>query len=345
MIEFTDIKLDAICVHQVGNKLRDESLKISQENSSFGDIETEKYLLKYFLSPFNNNEVYNFTHSSELELNEVYVFAKRLFTLPELFYKTSVDISKHLYEKSTHPKINGGELCVCYFKNCLFDGTICDAIGFFKSEIKDVFLKIDTTGVRANIEHENGINVNKLDKGCLIFNIEEENGFKVCIIDSKSKDTQYWKDEFLKIKPASDNYHHTNNFLGITKQFLTKQLPDDVDISKSEQIDFLNRSVEYFKTNESFNKEDFEEKVFGKEEIIQSFRNFDNSYRQENEIELNDDFEISSQAVKKQARAFKRVLKLDANFDIYIKGNKDLIEKGVDEDGRKFYKFYYDEEQ
>ncbi len=345
MIEFTDIRLDTICVHQVGNKLRDENLKISKENSSFSDIETEKYLLKYFLSPFNNNEVYNFSHPSELDLNEVYIFASRLFSSHDDFYKTSVDISKHLYKKSTHPKINGGELCVCFFKGCSFDGTICDAIGIFKSEIKDVFLRIDTSIDKVNIEHENGINVNKLDKGCLIFNLEKENGYKVCIVDSKSKDTQYWKDEFLNIKPASDNYHFTNNFLGITKQFLTEQLPDDVEISKSEQIDFLNRSVEYFKTNESFNKEDFEGKVFVNEDIIESFRNFDDSYRQENDIELNNDFEISSQAVKKQARAFKRVLKLDANFDIYIKGNKELIERGIDEDGRKFYKIYYDKEK
>lgn len=343
MIEFTDMKLDAICVHQVGNKLRDENLKFSKENSSFSNIETERYLLKYFLSPFSNNEVYNFTHPSELNLNEAYVFAKRLFASPELLYKTSIDISKHLYEKSTHPKINGGELCVCYFKNCSFDGIKCDAVGLFKSEIKDVFLKIDTTADKANIKHENGININRLDKGCLIFNIEEERGYNVCIIDSKSKDTQYWKDEFLRIKPASDNFHYTNNFLDIAKQFITNKLP--VDIPKSEQIDYLNRSVEYFKTNESFNKEDFQETVFGKEDVIASFKQFDDSYRQENEIELENDFEISSLAVKKQARAFKRVLKLDANFDIYIKGNKELIKKGVEDDGRKFYKFYYDEEK
>jgi hypothetical protein len=49
-------------------------------------------------------------------------------------------------------------------------------------------------------------------------------------------------------------------------------------------------------------------------------------------------------AVKKQQRIYKSVLKLDKNFHIYIHGNTDLIEKGVDMDGRKYYKIYYQEE-
>jgi len=344
MIEFTDIKLDGIYVHQVGNKLRDENLKISKEDISFSDDETKSYLLKYFLSPFNNNEVYNFSHPSELELNEIYSFVKRLFSSPEQLYKISIDISKHLYEQSTHPKVNGGDFCICFFKNCSFEGISCDAVGFFKSEVKDVFLKFDSINDKVNIKHENGINVNKLDKGCLVFNLEEDNGYKVCIIDSKSKDTQYWKNDFLNIKPASDNFHFTNDFLSITKEYVTQQLSDEFEVNKADQIDLLNRSVDYFKTNDKFEKEDFEKSVFQDEKIIESFKKFDNSYRDDNEIELSDSFDISSQAVKKQARVFKRVLKLDKNFHIYIHGDKKLIEQGVEKDGRKFYKIYYEDE-
>jgi len=344
MIEFIDIKLNGIYVHQVGNKLRDENLKISKENISFSDDETQSYLLKYFLSPFNNNEVYNFSHPSELELNEIYLFVKRLFSSPEQLYKISIDISKHLYEQSTHPKINGGDLCICFFNNCSFDGVNCNAIGFFKSEVKDVFLKFDSVDDNVNIRHENGININKLDKGCLVFDLEKENGYKVCVIDSKSKDTQYWKNDFLNIKPASDEYHFTNDFLSITKEYVTKRLTDEFEVNKTDQIDLLNRSVDYFKTNDKFEKEEFEKSVFQSKELIESFRNFDNTYRDDNEIEVSDSFDISSQAVKKQVRAFKKVLKLDKNFHIYIHGNKELIEQGVEKDGRKFYKIYYKDE-
>jgi hypothetical protein len=345
MIDFTQIRFEGIFIHQVGNKLRDEGLKISSNVISFADDDTESYLLKYFLSPFNDNEVYNFSHPSELNLNEIYVFVKRLFASPKSLYQSSIDISKHLYENSTHPKISGGELCICYFENCLFDGVITDAIGFFKSESKDVFLKFDSVTNDFIIKHESGINVNKLDKGCLIFNLDEALGYKVCIIDSnKSNDTQYWKNDFLNIKPASDSYQFTKAFLSITKEFVTKTLSKNFEISKADQIVLLNRSVQYFKSNESFNKDDFENEIFPNKEIKKSFQKYDSSYREDNEIDLIENFVISQQAVKKQARIFKSVLKLDKNFHVYIHGNRELIEQGVESDGRKFYKLYFSEE-
>jgi hypothetical protein len=60
---------------------------------------------------------------------------------------------------------------------------------------------------------------------------------------------------------------------------------------------------------------------------------------------LKDNFKISQQAVKKQARVFKSVLKLDRNFHIYIHGDRELIQQGVERDGRKYYKIYYNEEK
>jgi hypothetical protein len=160
----------------------------------------------------------------------------------------------------------------------------------------------------------------------------------------KSAAAQYWKEDFLKVKPISNEFHQTNQFLGIAKDFVTKQLSKNFEVSKADQIDLLNRSVEYFKTNNTFDKRDFEKKVFQDNEIIKSFKNFDESYRQSHEVELTDSFEISPKAVKKQARGFKRVLKLDKNFRIYIHGNHELIEQGVDKDGRKFYKIYFEQE-
>ena len=133
--------------------------------------------------------------------------------------------------------------------------------------------------------------------------------------------------------------------MNITKNFVTKQLTEEFEVSKTDQIDLLNRSVEYFKTNDSFNKEQFENEIFNNSDVIDSFRDFDQKFRDENNIEINEEFAISNQAVKKQARIFKSVLKLDKNFHIYIHGNRELIEKGVDDHGRKFYKIFYVEEK
>ena len=84
--------------------------------------------------------------------------------------------------------------------------------------------------------------------------------------------------------------------------------------------------------------------MFQDKGIISSFHTFDENYRNDHDITLSDSFDISPLAVKKQERIFKSVLKLDKNFHIYIHGDRELIEQGVDDDGRKFYKIYFEEE-
>lgn len=346
MIDFTGVRLEKLATHFVGNKLRDEGVKISAGEIKAMEEDTRRYLLKYFLSPFQGNEIFNFTNPTELSLNAVYILASRIFSNNSTFYENSTEISKHLYESSTHPKVNGGEFSVCLFDNLYLDGVKATGIGFFKTEVKDVFLKFNSTKDNYYIAHESGVNIGKLDKGCIIFNLEAEQGFKICLVDSnRSNDTQYWKNDFLNIRPSSDNYHFTKNILSITKDFVTKHLEEDFEVSKTDKIDLLNRSVEYFKTHEIFDKQSFEEDVFHNPGMIQSFRSFDEQYRGAKDVDISDNFPISSQAVKRQIRVFKNVIKLDADVDIYIRGNKNLIEKGVEKDGRKYYKIYYEEEK
>jgi len=217
-----------------------------------------------------------------------------------------------------------------------------EGLGIFKFEDKDSFIETSIENRKLDLKFRKGIGSKKPDKACLIMFTEEP--FTILIIDSNINETDYWQKDFINHKPKKDNVNDTNNFLTLTKSFITNQVPNDFEVSKADQIDLLNRSVEYFKSNDTFEKEKFEEEVFKERDIIDSFRNFDDDYRRDNKVEFSDSFEISVQAVKKQARVFKSVLKLDKNFHIYIHGNKELIEQGVDENGRKFYKIYYEEE-
>jgi hypothetical protein len=132
--------------------------------------------------------------------------------------------------------------------------------------------------------------------------------------------------------------------MNITKYYIAKELPEEFEINKTEQIDLLNRSAEYFKTHDKFDKADYEKEVFKDSKMIKSFRKFDESYRNENDIDYEDSFEISTSAVKEGIKSFKSVLKLDKNFHIYIHGDVELIKQGVEKDGRKFYKIYYERE-
>ena len=334
-----------VSVHLVGNKQNDEPLILSQKqfplNTSLGDVFT-----RYFLSSFKSEEYFHFHHDIDLSLNEVYTCVSTIFENPKFLQTQSENLAKHLYNQSVHPKIKGGEFYIAYFTDCVLRNEVFNAVGLFKSENKDTFLEIERAKDGFDVEARVGININKLDKGCLIYNTEKENGYILSIIDNTNKgsEAQYWKDNFLNVLTLNNDFHKTNQFLGITKQYLTKQLDEEFEVSKTYKIDLLNRSVDYFKTHDQFNKEEFEAEVFHHPNIIKSFKQFDQTYRQENGIELSEAFVISDQAVRKQARIFKSVLKLDKNFHIYIHGNRELIEQGIDERGRKFYKIYYEKE-
>jgi hypothetical protein len=195
-----------------------------------------------------------------------------------------------------------------------------------------------------SIDHDLGFELKGIDKACIVFNTETDGSYTVLVVDNISGDAHYWINDFLKLRPADNEYNHTKDIMLIAKDFVTKQISEEFEVSKTEKIDLLNRTVNYFKENSSYDKEEFEEQIFQDENVISSFRDYDNSYRERNEITAGNSFEISKSAVKKQSRIFKSILKLDKNFHVYIHGDKNLIEKGVDNDGRKYYKIYYEKE-
>jgi hypothetical protein len=347
MIEYTNSIIEKVSVHNIGNKTNGEELNLSKSLLDISDIKIRELLSKFFLTPFTGSEYHSFTFSNdEFTLNPLYVFAAQIFGDVKEFQKISVDIAKLLYELSVHPQIKPGDLFITYFSQIVVEDEITDAIGIFKSENKQPFLKLDREQNNYSIRYEDGINIEKLDKGCLIFNTDKEAGYKISIIDKSSKkaEAQYWKDSFLQLKPYSDVYHQTKDLMNITKYYIAKELPGEFDINKTDQIDLLNRSAEYFKTHDTFDKTDYEKEVFIDSKMINSFRKFDESFRDENNIDSEDNFEISSSAVKEGLKLFKSVLKLDKNFHIYIHGDVELIKQGVEKDGRKFYKIYYEKE-
>ena len=172
-----------------------------------------------------------------------------------------------------------------------------------------------------------------MDKGCLIFNTEKKEGYKVAVVDqANNSEAAYWIDYFLKLSIPNDGYNQTNNTLSIYKKFITTQVDEEFSVSKTDKIHLLNRSIKYFKEKEQFNMEEFSNEVIGYEEGIASFKKYKQSFEQEFYTAITNNFAINNVAVKKQAHAYKSILKLDKNFHIYIYGNKDLIEKGFDEE-------------
>jgi len=165
------------------------------------------------------------------------------------------------------------------------------------------------------------------------------------VIDNTNKgsEAQYWMDDFLHVRQRKDEFYNTSNVLSLCKDFVTRELPQQFSVSKADQVDLLNKSVKFFKNNESFDMNEFSTEVIAQPEVIESFKRFKDSFQRDQDIDMPDTFDISETAVKKQSRIFKSVIKLDKNFHIYIHGNRELIEQGSDEKGR-FYKLYFKEE-
>lgn len=338
-------KIITISLHLVGNKSSEDCLHIS-ETTLVLDDNIKGLLVDYFLSPFSPEEYFQLYHDSGIEYNVVYGAASQIFDDPETLYEQSVNLAKHLYDQSTHPKIKGGEFYTVHFKDCIVDGDTVDAVGLFKSENKDTFLKVLREGGNFNLESEQGINIKKLDKGCLIFNKERENGYVVAVVDNTNKgiEAQYWIDDFLHVRQRKDEYANTQNVMAMAKNFVTKELPKEFDVSKADQIDLLNKSLQFFKEKDTFDMDDFANEVIEQPDVIESFRNYKKNYESENDIVIDDSFSISNNAFKKQQRSYKRVIRLDRKIQIIIDGNRDHVEQGEDERG-KYYKVYYREEE
>jgi hypothetical protein len=347
MLESNNCNIASLAVHYAGNKTNGESLVLSDELMEINDLRLKDLLVHYFMDSLNGTGYYSFSFSNgDHTLNPLYNMIKNMFAKQDAFLSGSRDLANQLYEVAIHPQIKAGDVFVVKITGLELDGSPTEAIGIYKSETRQSFLKVSAKASKFHLKYDDGIGIEKVDKACLVFNAQEDDGYRMLIVDkvSKTNSAQYWKDLFLNAKPAGDEFNYTSQVMSITKDYVTKQFADEFDVSKADQIDLLNRSAEYFKTHDTYNRKEFENEVLHHPDMIKSFRSFNDQYSVKNDVDIADDFSISTQAVHKQARIFKSVLKLDKNFHIYIHGDRDLIEKGTDKDGRKYYKIYYDSE-
>ena len=343
MIDYTNTQIAALSVHFVGNKTNEAELFLSKKSLAV-DESVHDLLLKYFLSGFHSPEYFCFAGTKS---NEVYSCVKEVFDTGSSLHLQSIKIASFLYETSLHPNIKDGELFVAYFPEIVIEDEVTNAIGIFKCETLDPFLKLDREADGFSLNSLEGINIEKLDKGCLIFNTNKETGYKVQIVDKAGKsggEAQFWKNDFLQLEAMNDTFHQTKNFIGLTKSFVSNRLSEDFEVSPVDQADYMNRSKEYFQNNDHFDERKFAKQVFNDSAVIESFTKYKNDFADDKGIDIESEFSISDVAVKKEAGIFKSVVKLDKNFSIYIHGKREMVEKGVEHDGRKFYKFYYNEE-
>ncbi|ADY51536.1 hypothetical protein Pedsa_0964 [Pseudopedobacter saltans DSM 12145] len=348
MVTFFETNLEKLVINKVGNKLQDESFVATDKQISISDqsLTLVNLLMHYFLTPFQKvQQVYRFSDHSEVK-----PVIEEYFTNKIDFVKLTKELTGVLYNTCNHPKIKGGEVYFTLFDNLQIEGELHRAIGIFKSESKESYLKVHPDGDGFAVDYEEqAINTHKLEKGCLIFNTDKDQGYKVVIVDetnnSKGDAAIYWKDDFLNLSVRNDNFNVTQNCLSVIKQFIGHDIDDNFEISQTDKAALLNKSIKYFKERESFEWEEFAEEVIGNQEASDMLKGKLDEYSEDYGQPIPETFEVSSNAVKKQQSKFKKVIKLDKDYQIHIHGAKQKIERGFDEEkGMNFYKVYFQEE-
>lgn len=345
---FANTILKELFIHWTGNKYLKEGIILSDSPIPVSK-DIKDLLIHYFIHPFREDEYMNLKSKCADDTdNLIYKIACSVFDNPESMGTNSELLAKHLYEQTMHPQIKSGEFYTVYFQNCNLNGEATDAIGLFKSESKETFLQIAHSENVFSIKSQTGIDVNKLDKGCIIFNKEREQGFIVAVTDNTNKrnEAKYWTDSFLHVKPRLDSNTQTRHILELCKEFVREELPENDSRDKMKQAILINRGMENLKGNDVVNMNRFAEEVFEQPQLVDKFQTFTQQYEQREGIQFNPSFEIDKQMIKRKGMGTMTTIRLDHNFVIQMLGGQDRIVKEFDEERKMFcYKLYFEEEK
>jgi hypothetical protein len=345
MINLFNAHIENLSIHRVGNKSRNEAIFLSENPYGLND-EIVPLLKEYFFKSFREKEenYFQFAHEVDLEYNEMFNFATEVFTNPSSIHDVSKKITQHLFEQSNHPHIKNGEVYVTYLTNVSIDNNVVDAIGVFKSELRTDFLQFEEKDSNLEMILQEGINLNKLDKGCLIFNYKKEEGYKILTVDSNRYDARYWLEHFLSVDAFQDENFMTKKYLKFCQEFAKEVVFPAED--KKQEVMFMNRAVNHFAKNDEFEETAFLNDVMENPDLIPEFKNYKADRGEKYSIEDVTSFPIANAAVSDARKSIKNVINLDTNIQIKLdfinpESAEKFVEKGWDEEKQMYYYLVY----
>ncbi len=345
MVNLYSAHITSLSIHRVGNRSKGENIFLSDSTFALDD-ELAPLIKEYFFKPFRDKEhtYLQFTHEVDLEFHDLYQLAKEIFGNPDTTHENGKKITKHLYDQSLHPHIKSGEVYIAHIEGAHINNQRVDAIGIFKSEIKQDFLQFEESDNQLTALLQQGVNLSKLDKGCLIFNIEEESGYKIMSIDSNRYDTKYWLESFLGVTDMQDETFFTKNYLNLCKDFAKEVVLPAED--KQQEVLFMNRAMNHFAKNDNFEETAFMNEVIDNPDLIPEFRHYKAEKGPKYRIEDTSNFPIANTAVSAARKKLKNVINLDTNMQIKMdfvnpESAERFIEKGWDEEKQMYYYLLY----
>ena len=347
MLKTSNAYIAKATLQRVGNKLSQELSYTTNEEIVFSE-EEEALLKGFFLRSIKSSlELMKFSHHVSLDYNTVYDSSKKYFDKEISFIEYSNHILNHLYEKSNHPQIKTGELFVIHFEGFKFQEITTDAIGIFKIENKIDYLKFHHQDNDLDFTINKGVKLQKIDKGCLIVPTELSDGYRVISIDNNSYDANYWKKSFLGLEEVLNDSYQTKHHLNLLSSFSNTLVENNDTYTQKE---FISQGIQLFNDHEVISKDLIEEELLSPFDVVDSYTQFKHQYNKENNLELEEHFNVSGTTLKKEKRKIKNQINLDTNIQIKLDISdgdalKEHIEKGYDNERKMhFYKVYYNEE-
>lgn len=350
MLNLYNTQIESLSIHKVGNKSRNENIFLSNKPFQLDD-EMTPLLKEFFFKPFRLKEesYYQFSNEVDVDFNQLYKIATEIFSNPESAHINSKKIASLLFEQSQHPHIKSGEVYVTYLENISLDNEKVNAIGIFKSEIKQDFIQFEEHESDLEIILQQGINLGKLDKGCLIFDVNKEEGYKILSVDSNRYDTKYWLEHFLGVNTLADENFYTKKYLKLCQDFAKDVVFPAED--KKEEVMFMNRAVNHFAKNDQFEETAFLNDVVENPTLIPEFKHYKVEKAPKYKLEDVSEFPIANKAVSTARKAIKNTISLDTNIQIKMdfinpESAERFVEKGWDEEKQMYYYLvYFNKEQ
>lgn len=352
MIDFSKTVLRNTIVHKVGQRSENQGVQLSNACIPNDNTMLNALLKQYFLKPFQNpDRLYNFYHPLGIDEHPMYGMSKEIFDDFEgmQILNTSAKMAEWLYTVSENNQIPGGDFFVSLIDEIAIEGQNARGIAILKTESKQTYLSVQEQAEVNMIYTHEGINPDKIDKAALIIEAEEEKGYIVIVRDLKRQtgEAVYWKENFLQLEERNDQHKHTHSYLDLCKNFVQEEyaLNEEIAPDRADTIDLLNRSIDYFKENSVFREDSFKRDVLKTPDVQEAFDGYKQEYSEGQEEPIQTSFHISPEAVKKNQKFYKSVLKLDKNFHVYIHGNRDYIQKGFDDSSNlHFYQIFFEKE-
>ncbi len=333
MLEVTDSKLTHYIVHGI-----EDTIVFGEEVFSQPEVLLEAAFTQLAFSKIRIEQQYEFFHESNIELNEVYMYAKNIFNDESRFLEESKHIATHLESVSNHPNIKNGDLFIGLFEDCLVGTETRKVLSVVKIDEKELFLDVKNEQNTMTVSGIDGINVRKINNAAIIVDMGPDEEPIVFMRTRRKDDVVYWQERFLKVKVQDEAYEKTD----LALQEMRKHILKEENYSNTEKLGLLNKTLDYFRSEEEFQVDNYIDTVFEAPEestrdvIVNSVKPYETI--------------ISETAIEKAEKNFKRKIKLDENIEIVVNVRdieevEKLIEVGRDETtGRKFYKIYFEEE-